>query len=176
MRLFFYALVFSLAASVSAFSAPPVGGVQPTITVGGRVFTDLARLKILRCFASSDGSNNNCTFRDTAAPAGGYVVPASKTLRVQAYRMTTMIAGAGVFASLMYSNNDVGANSATAPTSPVYLMGGTITASSIVGSALAGGVVEGLLNFTVPTTKFVTTLSQGSVSTSYTIDIFGYEQ
>ena len=64
--------------------AKPIGtlGTIPTITVGGRVFTDLDNLIVLTAYAQT-GTAAGATFREPVA-SSGYQVPGGQTLRILA--------------------------------------------------------------------------------------------
>lgn len=146
----------------------------PTLTVGGRVFTDLANLKIL--FASvTDATNKNSSFRKDGTSAG-YAVTSGKTLTVLAVRLYSgaVTVGNANLGFILYSDNDVGLNSATSFTNPVFSTG------TGAGSALwsQGGTVltmplEAALSFAVPTGKFIGWQNNGTAL--QTAVLFGYE-
>jgi hypothetical protein len=131
-------------------------GLAPTLTIGGRVFTDLENLIILRGGCSPAGANTRTTMR-TPNGTSGYVVPTGKVLRLLAVRVKmsgTFNAGAGQM-DVGYADNDVGVNSATVFTNSV-----TMSVFNRVGcqvSADQGGYAEEALNFTIPAGKYPNT-------------------
>lgn len=157
-------------ASFSA-SAGPVGGspAVPSLTVGGRVFTDLSNLITLYGYL---GSNGKTTFRKTGA-VSGYQVTSGKTLTLAAIRCfndTAYTAGAGF--QLFYSDNDTGVASVTVPTNPVYY--GNDAANGWIYQAQSGVSLEQILNFPIPSGKYVG--GAGGASNSQSCWLFGYEQ
>jgi hypothetical protein len=168
MRLFFYAVLFSLAASFSAFSAPPVpSGNIVSLTVGGRVFTDLTNLKILVGFVNS---TNNTTPRAPSASAG-YQVTAGKTLDILAASCNIFSAGTATF-QMGYADNDVGIGTATAKTNGVYMTGDSTNGSFANNSVV--GVQQSAIKFSVPATKYPfieSNAAGGGICTLY-----GYER
>lgn len=108
-----------------------IPSTRPTLQVGGRVFTDLTNLIVLGTRA--DGGQFG-TFRDLNTNAG-YQVTTGKTLTIHAARMIPRDGGITTHGNIFYGGNDVGLNSASAPTTPVYPIGDS---SFIVLKALLG--------------------------------------
>lgn len=165
MRLFSVLLFF---VSLSAFAAPPVpSGNIVSLTVGGRVFTDLTNLKTLTAMVAS---TNNSSLR---APNGtaGYAVTAGKTLDIVAAKCNVFTSGTATY-QIGYTDNDLGMNSATAKTNGVYFAG-----SALVGffnNAAVGMQEFPIQKFSVPATKipFIESNSAGGVVCIF----FGYER
>lgn len=91
-----------------------IGATRPCLVVGGRVFTDLTNLITLMGQLTTAGRNT------TMGRTGntGYQITTAKTYTIEAL----VVAGATSNAILVsYSDNNVGWNSATALTNPVYL-------------------------------------------------------
>lgn len=144
-------------------------GAVPSLTVGGRVFTDLANLITLECFHTSGGSANS-TFR-VPGGAAGYQVPAGKTLRLWAASMMCNAASSGSPA-LLYSDNDVGQQTATAYTNPSYKAGADAVPFLYSEGALTSPVERGM-NWTIPTGKYVGMKVTGNTNTIQ-MTVYGY--
>jgi hypothetical protein len=156
--------------------ATPIGtlGTIPTLTVGGRVFTDLSTLITL--VTAIQTANRSGTFRLTNG-SSGYPVTASKTLTVSAMSVisTNQVAGnsAGV-ASFGYADNDVGVNSATALTTPVYYGGSALIGLAPVGEPSFGGEFQYSVKLVVPAGKYPFAVQDGSANI-LVIHAYGYE-
>jgi hypothetical protein len=125
----------------------------PTLTIGGRVFTDLTNL--IRLNFQTGAANNFCTMR-LSNGTSGYQVPVGKTLRIAAIEWS-ISAAASAFVDLHYSDNDLGFASATARTNPVLNSGVTdATAAGVQGitTAAAGSYYTKQCDFTVPAQKY----------------------
>lgn len=146
----------------------------PSLTIGGRVLTDVANLKCLVGYASS---GKQCTFRDrSVVTATGYQVPASKTFQIQAIRIhcNTTAADGGSRGAIFYCDNDLGQDSLTAATNAKY-RGGISTLGQIVhGFNVVASVLESVFNFDVPTGKYVSFVNVTAGATLF-IEVFGYE-
>lgn len=107
--------------------AKPIGtlGTIETLTVAGRVFTDLTNLIILH---SKTGGQVYCGFRKSTGSAA-YQVTTGKTLTVNAlrYMAGTFNAAAYLNFYLVYGDNAVGWDSVTGPTTPIYECDGSST-------------------------------------------------
>lgn len=101
--------------------AKPIGtlGNVDSLIVGGRVFVDMENL--LRFGAYISAGNNNATFR-LAAATSGYQVPGGKTLTVGAVQAMTVnaVGGGNSGYRLLQSDNDVGFDSPTSFSNPIY--------------------------------------------------------
>lgn len=94
---------------------------RPTVTVGGRVFTDLTNLIALTATMNAGAAARYSTFRRGSA---GYQVTAAKTLKLSAMKSLVMGTGSGII-TLGYGDNDVGFTSSAAPTTATYPWGST---------------------------------------------------
>lgn len=160
--------------------ANPIGnlGTIPTLTVGGRVFTDLTTIIILGGYCG--GSSAQKTTARKANGTAGYAVTSGKTLTHYAYRGTalqyTSSVGSSGLHKLSYSTNDVGMAGNTSFSGQVYMFGDA-TASG-VGSAIAAasvnGVYESALNFAVPQNDY-TGMESSSTSAPAGFLLYGYE-
>lgn len=150
---------------------------QPTITVGGQTFYDRTNLIILTGFAGSNGSSS---FKKTNVGSGGgsYQVPASKTFTVWALRLeiNSVTAAIALF-DLLYADNAIGYNSATAFTTPIYMGGGTTFLGHMKvtdgANTQEAGENEYVLDFQVPTTKYLSCTQSGT--TAILAKVYGYE-
>lgn len=144
-------------------------GVIDTLTIGGRVFSDLTNLKSLGAgvlFA------NYTTFRSPNSTSG-YQVTTGKTFNIYAIKSYTANVdtnAAGSF-NIGYANADAGLNGA-APSTIVY-MGGDIGQAHILQFSSRGNEVALATPFGVPSQKypFVTGNSAGQIQCF----AFGYE-
>lgn len=139
----------------------------PTLTIGGRVFTDLANLKTLVGYCAGAGGTNT-DFRTMAGAV--YVVPASKSFRILAVKFMIATAGTCLFG---YCDNDVGVGSATAPTNGAYMINssGQMLVTPIANTNIA---VEFPFDLIVPTGKYPFA-SGGGGTFNGTVIIYGYE-
>lgn len=137
--------------------AKPIGtlGVIDTLTVGGRVFTDLANLKTLVAQEGASATTVNCTFREVGTNTG-YVVPGGKTFKLFAISIINVTANLSDSASafdLIYADNDVGFGTNTAFTNRVY-MGGASGLVRFASRGLLGTSLEVSVNFNIPAGKY----------------------
>jgi len=146
----------------------------PTLTVGGRVFTDLSNLIVLYGYASGT-TTIYCSLRLATASAG-YQVTSGKTLRILALEAhsvyTTAAAANGVLPG--YTDDDVGMNSSTVGTNRVSVTAG---AGSLifppVNSALAYSQMP--IDWRIPATKYPGFVVQSATLVNIGIRAFGYE-
>lgn len=132
-------------------------GNIPTLTIGGRLFTDLTTIIPLYTHVTS-GGNRFGTFRKMGAGTGaGYQVTAGKTMIVYASQMANDAAALET-ASYAQTDADVGLDSATALTNPVYFGSESTTFRAVLGSttSAAGSVVNLALSGKVAATKYCT--------------------
>lgn len=142
-------------------------GTIPSLTIGGRVFTDLSNLKIL--IGSPQGAaNSNSNFR--RAGLGVYVVPAGKTFRILAYKVIIATAGTMYFG---FCDNDVGVASATAPTNATYPVNNSVQMLHS-GIANTNTIVEFPCDMTATQNKYLF-CSGGGGTFNGTVFLFGYE-
>lgn len=167
------ALVASLVGPARA--ASPIGtlGLFDHITLAGQggqiTLTDLANLVILHC---TTNANTFCSFRSPNSTSG-YTV--SGTLRIRAYLVTSSGSGTSVQGQPLYGDTDVGLDSGSAPTTPIYIVGGNDSGNRVFLASHAFGAtgsntqqVVGITNFTVPNGKIPAMhMSTGSIATLY---------
>lgn len=141
---------------------------QETITVGGKVFTDLENLIQLHGILVSGGS---CTLRK-ADSSSGYLPSGSNNFQVHAIQL--FIAACGEFV-LLYSDNDMGVDTSTAPTNPVY-PGGSLSCGILTlnGQYAAGSIVSMLSNFIIPNGKYIA-INYAGYPSDGVIRVYGYE-
>lgn len=147
----------------------------PTLTIGGRVFTDLTNLKVLvGGFAGT--ANGNCTMRE-ASSSSGYTPSGSKAFRILAVQIIAISVAPGSFAGILYADNDVGLATNTAFTNAVYpggdSRGGFFNSSASVVTTTFS--YETALNFRVPNGKYPAVTNNASTF-NCGIRIFGYEE
>lgn len=144
-------------------------GITPSLTIGGRVFTDLTNLIILHGAVAAGQAN--CSLRKANGVAG-YAVTAGKTLTIYACKGRSNTA-ANTKIILLYSDNDMGVDTATAPTNPVYIMGSTANYGlTYSGGASVDQEQAHEINFQVPATKIPGVIMVSSVSY---FRAYGYE-
>jgi hypothetical protein len=130
----------------------PIGtiGNVPTVTMGGRVFTDLDNLIYL---SGAVPTGARCTLRKNNGSAG-YQVTTGKTMTIYAAVGFPSTTSYGNF-TLFYADNDVGQSSSTALTNGVYLNGDS--ASRIIFYQANNASTWGIgspCNFAVPAQKY----------------------
>lgn len=170
MKNFFLAILLFTLIPMSAVAAPvgPVGG--PSLTVGGRVFTDTSNLITL--FGYVNTTNVRTTLRKMGA-SSGYTPSGSKSFKLQAVRVicAASFQALGFFAQ---TDNDVTINSNTPFTNPIYASGNALWTMFYTPPNL-GAVEEITTDFTVANGKFLS-MDSGNVNVSETIYAYGYEQ
>ncbi len=155
----------------------PIGtiGTIPTLTVGGRVFTDLTTLIILKAHVSG---NTRSTMRKSSGSTG-YQVTAGKTYTVhalQAMAATTLSAtGASVSFTLAQVDADIGLDVATAFTNPVYSAGAVAEIDLCINPGPGSGTIvqSPCAFFPVAATKYLGVLSASTYLNQ--LFSFGYE-
>lgn len=142
---------------------------QQTLTVGGRVFTDLDNLKVL--YGNVGQTSGAATLREPNS-SSGYVVPALKTFKILAIEV---IYGANVSGVLVaYGDTDVGMASTSYPTNVVYT-GGDQVNFSVIGSA-ANTMAQASVSFNVPAGKYPCSGTIGAAGSAIaSIKVYGYE-
>lgn len=170
--------LLALTLSLNAFA---IGGssqvVAPSLTVAGRVFTDLTNLIILYCQAGISATTTNCTFRKSGGSAG-YTPSGSKAfkayaLTIENYNSSTSV---GAAAQLLTTTADAGFDTATAFTGPVYLAangGATFFGSNSVAT---GVPFQYAIDFVVANTLYLSYTVPGSTSLGSHALVYGYEQ
>lgn len=142
---------------------------QSTLTVGGRVFTDLTNLITLLGYV---GTNQYTTFRQVNS-SSGYQVPGGKSFRCAAIRANVFAAAAATYVyGPGYGDNDVGLASVAAPTGIVVPGGGSPQTDRLFDCSQLG-IQESSVDFLIPTTKYPFAVSNGVVIVTFTL--FGYE-
>lgn len=143
--------------------AKPIGtlGTIPSITIGGRVFTDLDNLLIL---GANMSGNKYWTFAEGNG-TGDYQVPVGKTLQVLAVQTVCTTASNGV-SILLYGDNAVD-NSSTPPTNPVFQFNNKNSFSA------QPGVHSFITDFEVPAGKYIHALDNDT-SGSFGMFLFCY--
>ncbi len=142
-------------------------GTIPTLEIGGVTFTDLTNLKRLAIYVSG---TNNSTFQVPAATSG-YQVTVGMTLTIRAAKLyqNTTTQSQVKFAQ---SDNDVGINTTTALTNPVYFVN---SSSAIFGSSTTAGTqVEMELFMPIAAQKYFT-VDANNASGDAIVTAFGYE-
>lgn len=173
MKLFRILILTTLILATAPLNALALGGVSnqgviPSLTVGGRVFTDLSNLIVLYGIAQSA---SHTTLRKPGGSAG-YQVTSGKTLTIYAVECFTVTAAAGAAFQLIYADNDVGVGSATAFTNPVYFAGDPNNA--FFYNSATGASLQRAIWYPVPATKYVG-MASGS-SNDQNCFFYGYEQ
>ena len=143
-------------------------GTIPTLTVGGRTFTDLTNLKIL----VGDVSTTNKTTMRVPGATSGYAVTSGKTFVVDVIEFVNPNTTVS-YIQLTYADNDVGVNQTTALTNPVYALSNS--SSYYTSATVAGSHNIFYPNFRVPAGKYITIV--GNVNGSYADTIiYGHEE
>lgn len=144
-------------------------GTIDSITVGGRVLTDLTNLITL--IASVDGANNHCTFRKPNGTSG-YQVPGGKVFTVLGIRME--IGNAADAFDMGYSDNDAGFATTTAFTNPVFFAdAGAINQHAPAQTVLPIFEMNYGIGFQVLAAKYLF-FASGATMSNYVI-AYGYE-
>ena len=145
-------------------------GTIPTITVGSRVFTDLTNLIILYGYA---GTNTACTPRKWDGSSG--YTPSGATKYVCHAVKCTSFSVTPARSQFGSASSDVGMDSGSLPSSPVYVAGSSAVqelASGVSGSTGASPY-ETALYFEVPNTKYAFCNGTSGIDRSYLL--YGYE-
>lgn len=147
----------------------------PSLNIGGRIFTDLDNLKIKGASAVASFQNSSM---QSPEDGGNYQVPADKKFRILAVKFWLQeqtAQDAGIL-RLLYSDNAVGMESATAFTNAVYWMNNSN--ASIIGT-LAGAPhkdsYECPVFFDVPATKYPSMNSVHASTARVVANFYGYE-
>jgi hypothetical protein len=171
MKNIFIILSLFIAGSASA-AAPNLPAAIPSLTVGGRVFTDTTNLIQAVCFVTGT-TNPNCTFRKMSGSAG-YTPSGSKSFRILAMKILNNSSANNSSFYVGYSTNDVGFGTTTGPTGAVYVAGQSTLLMFNTTSGISS--IEYPMDFTVPNGKYPF-ISNGTVSSlSGFVIIYGYEQ
>ena len=127
-------------------------GIAPSLTVSGRVITDLANLMVLH--SAGDSTNLYATARKGNASAG-YQVPVGKQLRIVAAKITTNLSTGNNIAHIGYGDNDIGTGSSSPPTNNVRIAGLYLMAFNLANTMQ--GPIEAACDFVVPAGKYLYT-------------------
>lgn len=149
----------------------PIGtlGTIPTLTVAGRVFTDLDNLKILRGRVA-DSTNSYGTFREENGSAG-YTPSGLNNFRVRAIRVIGDSGSGDLYFG--QSDDDVGASSAGAPTN--FVPPGNSTVLGLIANLGVRNDIELPSDFLVENGKYLS-LSGAATAASATVEVYGYEE
>lgn len=146
----------------------------PSLTIGGRVFTDISNLIVL-----CGGPATAARFSTLRRPNGsaGYQITAGKTFRIEAIVIFSGTAASIATYNLLYGDTDVGLDSAAAPTTPVYCGGGATVYTAMVGRG-TGGASEQFPqvfhpHFDIPATKYACITVDKAASAVF---VYGYER
>lgn len=155
--------------------ATPIGtlGTIPTLTVGGRVFTDLTTLIELTGFCGN--TNTNASLR-LYSGSSGYQVTVGKTLTLHAQQISWTTASGSAGFALGYADNDVGMDSGTAFTNPVW-RGGTSSNKGIyptITTGSSGSIYQTAFKVNCIAQKYVAFNGTSGVGGNY-ITTWGYE-
>jgi len=146
-------------------------GNIPSITVGGRVFTDLTSLLVLGAYNGT--STKYATFRKNNT-SSGYVVTTGKTLTISALNVQSQDSATSTTSmGLGYSTQDVGFNSSSEPSADTFQYG---NAGFYVWACIGNQTPfqsERSTIFTVPaaSSPFMKTIGSGEVWAT----VYGYE-
>lgn len=162
----------------------PVGtlGTIPTVTVGGRVFTDLTNLKILSTSLAAS-SNKYAPLYDTTpgGTPGVYQVPGGKTFIIYAikYRLEQASGGTSLAGGLFYGDTALADNDAGPLTNPVGAISGNagITSNADLIFTDTWGTANPNLEMSiggqVPTGKYLHIFQNTALGSHVTV--YGYE-
>lgn len=146
----------------------------PSLTIGGRVLTDLANLKCLVGYASN---GKQCTFRSSdVVDTTAYQVPTGKTFKIVAMRVHCNLAAAvgSSMGAIFYCDNDLGQDSLTAATNVKYRGGASTLGQLIHGFNSITNVLESTFKYDVPADKYVSFVNVTAGATLF-IEVYGYE-
>lgn len=150
-------------------------GTIDTLTVGGRVFSNLSSLiQLYGCVLSA--TNRYTSFRKPNTTSG--YAPSGVTFRVCAITAQSYITNTQNAASIYYADNDSGIASTTAPVNPVYV-GGSAGNSGLISELLAATTTVGdetiyILDFVIPSGKFLG-VDNNAQANQVVYKVYGYE-
>lgn len=147
----------------------------PSLTIGPRVFTDVKNLITLTGFVNGT-TTVNTTMRQLNGSAG-YTPSGAKAFRILAIRLQMQLSAvtSGVAGQVLYSDNDVGLNTASAFTNPKYP--GNSASSAYVGcQSVLTNTFEAAYDFLVLNGKFPGWTSGSSAYLTQQIFFYGYEE
>lgn len=143
------------------------------IQLGERRITNVSSLIILGTYLVANGK---ATFRQPNGTSG-YAVPGGQTLTIIGVQIHAAV-GSSAQLGLVYSDNDVGFNSTTAFTNPVYQFGDAnfsfFRNPGVTANGLAPGMPQSFATyFQVPTGKYPGINHTGAGGNSIHITIYG---
>lgn len=145
-------------------------GTIPSLTIGGRVFTDLTNLIQLIGYCDTTGSGNiNSDLRRIST--GASYAPSGTTFSVKAVKLMSGDAS-GCVGRLLYSDASVGIGVATAFTTPIY-EGNSSSITGYVSGASLGSSYEAPSDFTIASGKYGGWANNGAGKA--VPRVFGYE-
>lgn len=140
-----------------------IQGQRDSLTIGGRVLTDLTNLITLKGYVNGAGSGNSGLVDLTG---GARVVTATKKFKVIGFRVFGTVAG---YFALGYCNNALGISTATAPVAPNESYFGAVPFNAVLNTSS-----DFLVDFEIPAGKYLY-LSNGATATVAVLQLFGYE-
>lgn len=146
-----------------------------SLQVAGLIITNFVNFKVVGISSTSAGGTRYATARALGGTAG-YQVPGGDQFRIVAARIT---GDSNPDWGIGYGDTDVGFNSASAPTTPVYIFG---TSDAVFYSTTAGGPSEVAFaepedttgGFIVPASKYPFIVE--NAGTAFAGFLFGYEE
>ena len=149
---------------------------RETMTIGGRVFGDLANLIQLQAYNDSTGAQKFSTLRNGTASAG-YQVTTGKTLKIGAVRFWILGGqAASRYIQMGYGDTDVGLSGAAAPTNATYLSSGAGSSTQLPFNTAGNAqnpAIEVAVRIDVPATKYF--FMSGTTGLEFVGVAFGYE-
>lgn len=172
MKIMFLALLMSF----SAFAAPPTNPTSiASLNMAGRTITDFKNL--IKLVGFCNGSALSTTFRKVDETSG-YLPSGTKGFRpVLLTWYPTVITAAGDSITYSYGDADVGLNSASAITNPVYPGGSTNTGQITVGATSTVGNQYAVIPppFKTINGKY-TNATCNQANTAFRMTLYGYEE
>ena len=156
---------------------PQASPLIPSMTIGGRVITDLANLITLYGFCNGAGSGKSGLFWIKGFATTGtyntiYTPSGVKAFRAVAIRMKVNTVAAGTSIVLASGDSTVAIASNTAITNPVYE--GQLNNSGMYSTTLVGNF-EDVSGFYIPNTKKAYADNAASAAAAW-LYVFGYEE
>lgn len=143
-------------------------GTIDTIAAGNRLITDLGSNLII--LGATNGASTHFTTLRTTNGSSGYQVPGGKSLKIIGYDSSVAVGAAAGGLGILYGDTDVGLDSASAPTNPIY-QNANGSASTIL-LAVSAGFFGAAVNFTIPTGKYPAVVCAGTIAIY--VNIYGY--
>jgi hypothetical protein len=152
----------------------PVAANAPrTITIGGFTFDwdPIGNANDVLLIAVMSGTSTRYSTARKLNSVAGLVVPGGRSLTVVAAK-TISFNSPATYWGMGQSDNDVGIQSSTSPTNPVYASNVAIPPiSAVAGGVGATSEVGGIL-FSVPATKYLTLIGGGVASDGVAVYLF----